>query len=453
MSKEIKSKNPFNQETIATYQSYPEERVKNIIEEGNLAFKAWREESLDTRIELIQNLQTLLETDKEDLAKLAVQEMGKPYTQAISEVEKCAWLCEHYADHAAEYLDSDMIETDGQESWVTYEPLGLILAVMPWNFPYWQVMRFAVPTLLVGNTAILKHASNVPGCSKAIESLFKRAGFPKGVFSQVRIGGSRVKEVIDHPHVKAASLTGSEKAGKSLAAAAGEQLKKCVLELGGSNAFIVLKDAHLDSIMDTAVFARTQNNGQSCIAAKRFIVEAPIYDEFKNRLVEKFKELKMGDPMNEDTDIGPMARVDLAEELEEQMKKSIDAGAELICGGNRKDAMFEPTILAGVKPGMAAFDEETFGPLATLTKAESADDAIELANNTRFGLGASICTQNIDLAKILAQQIDDGAVFINELVKSDPRLPFGGTKISGYGRELGPLGIKEFVNAKTYYVK
>lgn len=453
MTKEIKSINPFTQETISTYASHSEEEVVDKIEKGHLAYESWREESLHSRIELIQNLKTQIESDKEDLAKLAVSEMGKPYSQAISEVEKCAWLCEHYAEHAAAYLESDIIKTDASESWVTYEPLGLILAVMPWNFPYWQVMRFAVPTLLVGNTGILKHASNVPGCSKALESLFKKAGFPEGVFSQVRISGSRVKEIIEHPHVKAASLTGSEKAGKSLAETAGAQLKKCLLELGGSNAFIVLRDADLEKVIDTAVFARTQNNGQSCIAAKRFIIEAPVYDKFRDALLKRFEALKIGDPTKEDTDIGPMAREDLAIELEEQMNKSIEAGAELLIGGKRDRAMFHPAILDGVKPGMAAFDEETFGPLATLTKANSADEAIDLANKSRFGLGASICTENIEQAKILAQRIDDGAVFINELVKSDPRLPFGGTKISGYGRELGPLGIKEFVNAKTYYIK
>jgi succinate-semialdehyde dehydrogenase/glutarate-semialdehyde dehydrogenase len=453
MSDKINSTNPYTGEKLKEYKVHTPQEVKNKIEIGHKAYKEWSEESFDARIELMLELKRQIETDKEELAKLAVLEMGKPYSQAISEVEKCAWLCEHYAENAKEYLQKDVIKTEASESWVAYEPLGLILAVMPWNFPYWQVMRFAVPTLLAGNTGILKHASNVPGCSKALESLFKKAGFPEGVFSQVRISGSRVKEIIEHPHVKAASLTGSEKAGKSLAEAAGAQLKKCVLELGGSNAFVILKDADLDQIIDTAVFARTQNNGQSCIAAKRFIIEAPVYDQFKDALIKKFEELKIGDPMNEDIDVGPLAREDLAEDLEEQMNKSIKSGAELLTGGKRENAIFHPTILGGVKPGMAAFDEETFGPLATLTKVDSEDEAIELANKSRFGLGATICTKNIDKAKILANQIEDGAVFINELVKSDPRLPFGGTKISGYGRELGPLGIKEFVNAKTYYIK
>ena len=453
MTEKIKSINPYSKKEIAFYNPHSEEEVKAKIEAGHTAFKNWRNFSLDDRCELVRKLGLQINAEKDFLAKLAVAEMGKPFVQAISEVEKCAWLCEHYADNAAEYLKREVIKTDASESWVSYEPLGLILAVMPWNFPYWQVMRFAVPTLLAGNTGILKHASNVPGCSKALEGLFTKAGFPDGVFSQVRISGSRVKEIIDHPHVKAASLTGSEKAGKSIAENAGKQLKKCLLELGGSNAFIILEDADLSEIMETAVFARTQNNGQSCIAAKRFIVHASIYETFKEKLKDQFKELVTGDPMKEETDIGPLARVDLAEELDEQMKKSIEAGAELLLGGERDEAIFYPTILDGIEPGMAAFDEETFGPLATITKVDSAEEAIELANQSRFGLGATICSTNVEKAKKLAMLIEDGAVFINELVKSDPRLPFGGTKISGYGRELGPLGIKEFVNAKTYYVK
>jgi succinate-semialdehyde dehydrogenase/glutarate-semialdehyde dehydrogenase len=453
MGGEIISINPFTSQEIAHYKAHSQEEVKAKIEAGHEAFLDWRKISLEDRCELVNKLGSQLEIEKESLAKLAVSEMGKPYAQAISEVEKCTWLCEHYAENASEYLKSETVKTDASESWVAYEPLGLILAVMPWNFPYWQVMRFAVPTLLAGNTGILKHASNVPGCSKALENLFVKSGFPEGVFSQIRMSGSRVKEVINHPDVKAASLTGSEKAGKSIAESAGKQLKKCLLELGGSNAFVVLKDADLSEIMNMAVFARTQNNGQSCIAAKRFIVEAPIYKDFKAELAKRFRELTVGDPMQESTDIGPLARIDLAEELEEQMKKSIEVGAELLLGGKRDGAIFHPTILAGVKPGMPVFDEETFGPLATITKVDSAEEAIKMANQSRFGLGATICSANIEKAKKLALLIEDGAVFINELVKSDPRLPFGGTKISGYGRELGSFGIQEFVNVKTYYIK
>lgn len=449
----IQSINPYTGEVIKEYEKHSEERVKNKIQQAELAYQAWREEALSSRIDQVEKLKYQLETDKNSLAELAVMEMGKPFSQAVAEVEKCAWLCEHYAEHAEEYLKSDYIKTDASESKVSYEPLGVILAVMPWNFPYWQVMRFAVPTLLAGNTGILKHASNVPGCGQAIEGLFKKAGFPNGVFSHLRISGSDVAVVIANPAIKAASLTGSEKAGRSIAEACGRNLKKCVLELGGSNAFIILKDADLKEIMDTAVFARVQNNGQSCIAAKRFIIEEPIYDEFKTLFLKKFEELKVGDPMDESNDVGPLAREDLAEELEEQMKKSLEQGAELIFGGKREKALFHPTVLENVKPGMPAFEEETFGPLATLTKVSSADEAIEMANQSKFGLGATICTTNIEKANILGKQIEDGAVFVNELVKSDPRLPFGGTKASGYGRELGPLGIKEFVNAKTYYVK
>jgi succinate-semialdehyde dehydrogenase/glutarate-semialdehyde dehydrogenase len=402
---------------------------------------------------LAQRLGKVLKERKDDLAKLAVSEMGKPLKQAISEVEKCAWLCEHYAENAEKYLSDETIDTDASESWVGFEPLGVILGVMPWNFPYWQVIRFAVPTVLAGNTAILKHASNVSGCAEELVDLFRAAGFPDGVFSHILISGKDVAEVISDKRVKAVSLTGSAPAGKSVAKAAGEHLKKSLLELGGSNAFIVLNDADLEEIMESAIFGRIQNNGQSCIAAKRFIVEAGIYDAFKSRLLKRFEELIVGDPMEEGTDIGPLARKDLAEELEDQMQKSLDQGAKLLFGGKRDAAIFYPTILEGVNPGMPAFDEETFGPLATLTKVESAEEAIELTNRSDFGLGATICTQDVERAKKLAQQIEDGAVFINSMVKSDPRLPFGGTKISGYGRELGAFGIREFTNVKTYYVK
>lgn len=449
----IKSINPFTGEIIKEYHPHSKAEVEERIQQGQLAFKAWREEPLPARIELVENLGSQLLAKKKSLAELAVREMGKPISQAIAEVEKCAWLCRHYAEYAEEYLAPITVNTDARESRVAFEPLGLVLAIMPWNFPYWQVLRFAVPTLLAGNTALLKHASNVTGCAEAIEDLFRKAGFPFGIFSHIKVSGSEMSGIIGHESIKAVSLTGSEKAGKAVAAEAGKFLKKCVLELGGSNAFVILKDADIESIIDAAVFGRIQNNGQSCIAAKRFIVEAPVYDEFKLLLQKRFEELVTGDPLDEKVDLGPLARVDLAEDLEAQMKKSIDMGARLLTGGKREKALFYPAILEGVAPGMPAFDEETFGPLATLTKVNSADEAIVLANRSRYGLGATICTSDISYGLLLGSRIEDGAVFINDMVKSDPRLPFGGTKQSGHGRELGVFGIREFTNVKTYYVK
>lgn len=451
MSESFKSINPYTGKTVATYPRHSDHEVGRRLQRAQKQFETWRDTSLPERAKLMIKLGQVLKNGKETLAELATIEMGKPFDQGVLEVEKCAWLCAHYAENATEYLRDERISTDAKKSWVAYEPLGVILGVMPWNFPFWQVMRFAVPTMMAGNTVVVKHASNTQGCAVAIAGLFEKAGFPKDAFRILAIGGKRVADVIENDIVRAVSLTGSETAGASVATAAGKQLKKTVLELGGSNAFIVLRDADLDVVVDLAVTARIQNNGQSCIAAKRFLVDGEIFDAFLERFVEKWKGLSVGDPMKPGTDVGPLARVDLAEKLEKQMNDSVAQGAKVLIGGERKGAMFQPAILTGVRPGMPAFDEETFGPLAAFTRVSGAAEAIDFNNRSRYGLGATICTTDLKMGEKLGRRIRDGAVFFNELVKSDPRLPFGGTKLSGYGRELGPLGIKEFVNAKTYY--
>ncbi len=447
----LKSINPYTGETLSTYPQLSDEIVNHRLERSDKRFRKWSTTRMEDRVALIGKLGEAIKEAKRNLAELATLEMGKPLSQAIAEVEKCAWLCSHYAENAGNYLEDQKIDTDADESWVAYEPLGVILGVMPWNFPYWQVMRFAVPTLLAGNTVAIKHASNTTGCVNALADVFERAGFEEGCFEVLIVEGSRVKSIIGSEFVKAVSLTGSEKAGASVAAAAGKHLKKTVLELGGSNAFIVLADADLGEAAKIGVKARIQNNGQSCIAAKRFLVEDSVYDDFMERFLEKWEKLKVGNPMETGTDVGPLARLDLAETLDEQMRRSMDQRAKLLRGGSRQGPLFEPAILEGVKPGMAAFDEETFGPLAAFTRIKDAEEAVELNNRSRYGLGATLFTSDLERGKRLGRSIRDGAVFFNEMVKSDPRLPFGGTKISGYGRELGPFGIKEFTNVKTYY--
>jgi succinate-semialdehyde dehydrogenase/glutarate-semialdehyde dehydrogenase len=371
---------------------------------------------------------------------------------SVGQVRYGALACEFFAENAESFLKTESIETGASFSGVAYEPLGAILAIMPWNFPFWQVFRFAAPALMAGNVGLLKHASDVPGCSLAIEELFFDAGFPDGAFQSLLIRNSVVKDLIKHPVVKAISLTGSERAGRVVASEAGAAIKKCVLELGGSDPFIVLDDANLEKAIDGAVIGRMQNAGQSCIAAKRFFVTKKISKAFIDGFTKRVKAMKVGDPLDEETALGPIVREDLLQELEAMVRASVDRGADLLCGGKRVDRegyYFEPTVLAKSKPGMEIFDEETFGPVASVTVVKTADEAIELANQTRFGLGASIWTEDIEAAKNLASRIEAGSVFINGIVKSDPRLPFGGIKASGYGRELSVAGIREFVNIKT----
>ena len=426
--------------------------MNSILEIAKTTQKTWQEISISERVTYLQNLQTILLKNKETYARLITTEMHKPITQAIAEVEKCALLCDYYLEYAVPFLEPRKIKTENTESYVSYEPLGVILGVMPWNFPFWQVFRFAIPTLTAGNTVVVKHASNVPKCATIIQTIFEEAGFPKGCYQNLPIPSSKVAEVIANPIIKAVSLTGSEQAGIAVASEAGKHLKKCVLELGGNNAFIILEDANLEKAVGIAVNARMQNAGQSCIAAKRFLVHESIHDPFLFQLKAAVEKLKSGDPLNNDTQIGSLARVDLAEELEIQVGKSIEMGAQLLLGGNRNEAFFEPTILSQVTPEMPVFKEETFGPVAAITSFKTLDEAINLSNQSDFGLGVSIFTRNIDSIKTKISAFNEGAVFINEMVKSDPRLPFGGIKKSGYGRELAEDGIKEFVNVKTVVI-
>ena len=413
---------------------------------------SWKQLSIKNRISFLPQLAKLLLENKQEYATCIVTEMHKPISQAIAEVEKCALLCNYYYENAETFLATKNIKTEAFESFVTNEPLGVILGVMPWNFPFWQVYRFAVPTIIAGNTVVVKHASNVPKSAELIQEIFEQAGFPKGCYQDLPIPSSEVVAVIANPIVKAVSLTGSEQAGIAVATEAGKHLKKCVLELGGSNAFIILEDANLEKAVAIAVNARMQNAGQSCIAAKRFLVHENIATDFISRFTKAVQELKTGDALDSNTQIGSLARVDLAEELELQVQKSIQMGAKLILGGNRKGAFYEPTILTKVTTEMPVFNEETFGPVAAIVTFKTVEEAIKLSNQSDFGLGVSVFTQDIDFIKTKISDFNEGAVFINEMVKSDPRLPFGGVKKSGYGRELSEDGIKEFVNVKTVVI-
>ena len=452
----IQTINPATGKLEKTYEAFSTDKINSLIDTADIEFKKWKNVSFADKKILMNNAAKILRAKKDLLGKIITAEMGKPIKQAIAEVEKCAWVCEYYAENAESILQKEIINTDASESYVQFDPLGIVLAVMPWNFPFWQVFRFAAPALMAGNVALLKHASNVPMCSIEIENVFTEAGFPKNVFTNLLIESSQVKAILENPKVKAATLTGSEYAGSMVAQTCGKQLKKTVLELGGSDPFIVLEDADLSVAVKTAVVARIINNGQSCIAAKRFIVVEKVYDKFSEMFIEEMKKLKVDNPMNFETDLGPIAREDLLYELEHQVKKSVESGAKILIGGKRiprEGFYFEPTIISDVTQQMPAYHEEIFGPVATLIKAKDENDAIRIANDSEFGLGASIWSGNIQKAKLLATQIESGSVFINGMVKSDPRLPFGGIKKSGYGRELSHYGIKEFVNIKTVWVK
>jgi succinate-semialdehyde dehydrogenase/glutarate-semialdehyde dehydrogenase len=449
----FESINPYNNKVVGTYESISDDALTQKLEKSASVFKTWSKESMQERSALMAKAGQVLRDNVEEYARMITLEMGKPIDESRGEIEKCAWACDYYAENATEFLKPEVIETDAQKSFVRHDPLGTILAIMPWNFPFWQVFRFAAPTLTAGNTAILKHAPNVFGCALLIEEVFTKAGFPDGAFQTLLVHHDKTEQIIAHDTVRAVSLTGSGRAGTAVASLAGKYLKKSLLELGGSNGFIVWEDADLDGIIETAVNARMKNAGQSCIAAKRFILVEGIYDQFIDKYKKAVEALQSGDPLNEATEIGPLARIDLADQLQEQVQKSIEQGAELISGGKQDGCYHEPTILAGVKPGMPAFDEETFGPLAAMIKAKDIDEAFELSERSIFGLGVTVCTTNIDKAIEMADRVSDGAYFVNALVKSDPRLPFGGTKISGYGRELSKDGILEFVNRKAVYVK
>lgn len=447
--------NPTTEEVLRQHEEHSRTEVQGRLEAAERAFCRWRRTTLADRSTIMTRAGDTLRQRREAHARLMTEEMGKPISGSLAEIDKCAWVCDYYAANAERFLDQEPIESDATESFVRFDPLGPVLAVMPWNFPFWQVFRFAAPSLMAGNVGLLKHAGNVPGCAMAIEQVFRDAKAPDGVFTTLLIRSDKVDDVIAHPAIRAVSLTGSDKAGRSVAVAAGRNIKKCVLELGGSDPFIVLADADLSEVAKQAVTARCVNSGQSCIAAKRFIVEAAVIDEFEQAFVAEMAKLEVGDPRDKSTDVGPLARRDLLETLHDQVSRSLDAGARLLVGGRRLERsgfFYEPTALADVRPGMAAFDEETFGPVAALIRADNPEHAVELANASPFGLGASIWTRDVEQAKRLSADLEAGAVFINEIVKSDPRLPFGGVKQSGFGRELSQFGIREFVNIKTVRV-
>lgn len=449
----LKSINPYNGEIIREHREWEPEEVQQAIERSDGVFRTWKKSSFETRKEMLLNASGILEKKKDEYAGLITAEMGKPIGEAEAEVLKCAWVCRYYAENGEKFLEKEVIGTDASKSYIVYEPLGTILAVMPWNFPFWQVFRFLAPTLMAGNTSLLKHASNVQGCASAIENLMLESGLPPSVFQNIPVSGSQVASIIDNPAVKAVSLTGSEAAGIDVAVKASQNIKKSLLELGGSNAFIVLDDADLDMAVETGVKARMMNTGQSCIAAKRFIVSKNVFEEFRKRIVTEVKALVVGDPADPVTDIGPLSSEKQAIEVEKQLKRSVEMGAGLITGGDRTGCFIAPAVLTGARPGMPVMDEEVFGPVLSICVVSDEKEAVIMANDTTFGLGATIFTEDIEKGESLAKEIEDGAVFINELVKSDPRLPFGGTKRSGYGRELSKQGIREFVNVKTIFIK
>ncbi len=448
--------NPASGEQIATYDEMSAEEIGQIVDRAHEAWLDWRHTSFDERATLVRKLASLLREDTERLAALMTQEMGTPIAQARAEVEKCAIGCDHYAEHAESNLAPEMKTTDASKSYVTYRPLGVVLAIMPWNFPFWQVLRFAAPALMAGNAAVLKHAENVTGSALAIEELFQRAGFPEGLFRTLRVKSSNVEPIIANPKVAAVTLTGSTAAGQAVAAVAGAHVKKTVLELGGSDPYLILEDADLGKAVAACAQGRLQNTGQSCIAAKRFIVVDAVREEFQQRLVEAFKGYTMGDPMDEASAIGPLARLDLRDQLHEQVRRSVAAGAKVALGGNLPEspgAWYPPTILTNVGPGMPAYDEEMFGPAAAVIAATDEEDAIRIGNDTIYGLGGAVFTEDLERGeRIAAERIEAGSCFVNAFVKSDPRIPFGGVKASGYGRELAEFGIREFTNIKTVYI-
>jgi len=449
---QITSINPYTGKEIGSYKTHTNANIEEILQKADKRFYIWRETSFAERKKLMLAAASELKKNATTYAKTISEEIGKPITQAIAEVEKCAWVCEYYAENVEDHLKDEIVKTDAHKSYTRYEPLGVVLAVMPWNYPFWQVFRFAAPALMAGNIGVLKHASNVFGSALNIEKVFKRAGFPENCFTTLLIGSDAVEAVIENPIIKAVTLTGSGPAGSAVAATAGKYVKKTVLELGGNNALVVLKDCDIDKTIATCVQARFQNTGQSCIAGKRLIIDETIKEKFLEKLILKVRELKSGDPLKEETFIGTLAREDLAKDLEKQVISSVKKGAILEIGGKRQNAYFEPTILSNVTAEMAVFNEETFGPALSVTTFKTIDEAIELSNNSKFGLGVSIFSENIEVAEKLAYRFDEGAVFINELVKSDPRLPFGGIKDSGYGRELSKHGIREFMNRKTIFI-
>ena len=451
----IQTINPTTGEVLETFEPYNQRQINEALDQAHQAFLQWRATSFAERAKHLHSVASYLRDHKTELARLAVLEMGKSITEAEAEVEKCAWNCDFFAEHAERFLADEKIATNATESYVAFRPLGVVLAIMPWNFPYWQVFRFAAPALMAGNTTVLKHASNVSRVALEIERVFHEAGVPRGVLRTVLVPGSETSRLIEDPRIAAVTLTGSEAAGVEVAATSGQVLKKTVLELGGSDAFIVLEDADLDEAAQVAVTARFQNNGQSCIAAKRFIVVESVAEAFEQRFAANTARLKVGDPLEYDTRVGPVARGDLREALDRQVQQSIRQGAKVLIGGKAREGQgyfYEPTILTNVTPEMSVFAEETFGPVAAVIHARDSEHAIELANDSKFGLGSNLWTRNLEQARKLAARIEAGGVFINGMTASDPRLPFGGVKNSGYGRELSSFGIQEFVNIQTVWI-
>jgi succinate-semialdehyde dehydrogenase/glutarate-semialdehyde dehydrogenase len=452
----ITSVSPFDGRLIAEYPETEPDELAAHIETASRLQRDWENTAFAERAVPMREMARLLEQNRDELAELMADEMGKPVSQGLGEVDKCAWVCRHYADNAERILADQAIEADRSKSYLAFRPLGVVLAVMPWNFPFWQVYRFLAPALMAGNAGLLKHASNVTGCSLWIDRLTVDAGFPDGLFRSLVLPSSRVDEVLEHPAVVAATLTGSDPAGRAVASKAGSLLKKTVLELGGSDPYIVLADADIEMAAATCSTSRLINGGQSCIAAKRFIVEAPVVEEFAERFTEGLAKAVMGDPRESTTTLGPMARADLRDELHDQVVRSVDAGATLALGGTLPDgngAFYPPTLLTNVTAGMAVYHEETFGPVAAIISVDDVDEAVHVANDTDFGLGAAIFTSDVELGEQVARdRLQAGACFVNAFVASDPRLPFGGIKMSGYGRELSDLGMREFLNAKTVVV-
>jgi succinate-semialdehyde dehydrogenase/glutarate-semialdehyde dehydrogenase len=431
--------------------------VSNIIRQAHQAFLHWRTIDFATRADCMRRAAQLLRDRAAEYSRLMAQEMGKPVAAGRAEAEKCAWVCDYYADNAATFLQNELVETDARKSFVIFQPLGVVLAVMPWNFPFWQVFRFAAPALMAGNVGVLKHASNVFGCAQAIEDILRQAGFPDNVFSSLLVGSKQVDAIIEQPLIQAVTLTGSTGAGQAVAKKAASLIKKTVLELGGSDAYLILEDADLELAAQTCAASRLINSGQSCIAAKRFVVVEQVRDGFEQLFVERMAAARMGDPLQEETEVGPQARHDLRDDLHRQVRRSIEQGARCLLGGaipEGQGAFYPPTVLTDVTKGMPAYDEEMFGPVAAIIPVKDEAEAIRVANDSVFGLGAAVFTRDAARGeRIAATQLEAGSCFVNSLVKSDPRLPFGGIKESGYGRELSHYGIKEFVNIKTVYIK
>ncbi len=451
----IQSINPATGEVLETFELYSQEQIDEALDQARQAFLSWRTTTFAQRAEHLLRVARYLREHKTELGRLSVLEMGKSLVEAEAELEKSAWGCEYYAENAERFLANEPVSSTGTKAYIAYRPLGVVLALMPWNYPFWQVFRFAAPALMAGNTAVLKHASNVSRCALEIERIFVECGLPKGIFRTVLVRGSETGKLIADRRIAAVTLTGSEDAGISVGSASGRALKKSVLELGGSDAFIVLADADIDQAAQVAATARFQNNGQSCIAAKRFIIVESVADEFERKFAAATAKMHVGDPLERTTQIGPVARADLRDELDRQVQESVKMGARIVLGGHPiagKGAFYEPTIISDVTPDMPVFREETFGPAAALIRARDTDHAIELANDSEFGLGGNLWTRDTERGQELARRIESGAVFINGMTASDPRLPFGGVKHSGYGRELSIFGIREFVNIQTVWI-